>query len=100
MNRALQGFDGWLMPTVPIVAPRIADLADDDAYVETNKLVLRNSSIVNFLDGCAVSLPCHAPGEAPVGLTCAALGGSDGRLLSIAASLERAIGRSLDSARR
>ena len=100
VNRALQGFDGWLMPTVPIVAPCIADLADDDAYVETNKLVLRNSSIVNFLDGCAVSLPCHAPGEAPVGLTCAALSGSDGRLLSIAAGLEQAIGRSLDSARR
>jgi len=91
VNGALQGFDGWLMPTVPFIAPRIADLVEDDAYVETNKLVLRNSSIVNFLDGCAVSLPCHAPGEPPVGLTCASLGGADARLLGIAAALERAL---------
>ena len=90
-GRALQGFDGWLMPTVPIVAPRIADLAAEEAYVETNKRVLRNSSIVNFLGGCAVSLPCHAPGEPPVGLTLAALGGSDLRVLAIAAALERTL---------
>ncbi len=91
-RRALQGFDAWLMPTVPMVAPRIADLEADEAYVETNKLMLRNSSIVNFLGGCAASLPCHAPGEAPVGLTCAALGGADRPLLAVAAALERAIG--------
>jgi len=88
---ALQGFDGWLMPTVPIIAPRIVDLADDDAYVETNKLVLRNSSIVNFLGGCAISLPCHSPGEPPVGLTFASLGNSDLKVLGIAAALERAL---------
>jgi aspartyl-tRNA(Asn)/glutamyl-tRNA(Gln) amidotransferase subunit A len=91
-ERALQGFDGWLMPTVPIIAPRIVDLADDDAYVETNKLVLRNSSIVNFLGGCAISLPCHSPGEPPVGLTFASLGNSDLKVLGIAAALERALG--------
>jgi aspartyl-tRNA(Asn)/glutamyl-tRNA(Gln) amidotransferase subunit A len=94
-DRALKGFDGWLMPTVPIIAPRLADLADDEAYVETNKLVLRNSAIVNFLGGCAISLPCHAPGEAPVGMTFAALGNSDLKVLAIAAALERA----LDAAR-
>jgi aspartyl-tRNA(Asn)/glutamyl-tRNA(Gln) amidotransferase subunit A len=91
-ERALQGFDGWLMPTVPVIAPRIADLAAEEAYTETNKLVLRNSSIVNFLGGCAISLPCHAPGEPPVGLTLAALGHSDLRVLAIAAALERALG--------
>jgi aspartyl-tRNA(Asn)/glutamyl-tRNA(Gln) amidotransferase subunit A len=90
-SRALHGFDGWLMPTVPIIAPPIADLAGDEAYVETNKLMLRNTSIVNFLGGCAISLPCHAPGEPPVGLTLAALGNSDLRVLAIAAALERAL---------
>jgi aspartyl-tRNA(Asn)/glutamyl-tRNA(Gln) amidotransferase subunit A len=94
-GRALQGFDGWLMPTVPIIAPRIADLAGEEAYVETNKLVLRNTAIVNFLGGCAISLPCHAPGDPPVGLTFAALGNSDLKVLAIAAALERV----LDSAR-
>jgi aspartyl-tRNA(Asn)/glutamyl-tRNA(Gln) amidotransferase subunit A len=95
--RALQGFDGWLMPTVPIIAPRIADLSGDEMYVETNKLVLRNSSIVNFLGGCAISLPCHVPGEPPVGLTFAALGNSDLRVLAIAAALERALDPSRES---
>jgi len=90
-GRALQGFDGWLMPTVPIIAPRIADLAGDEAYFETNNLVLRNTSIVNFLGGCAISLPCHAAGDPPVGLTFAALGSSDLKVLAIAAALERAL---------
>lgn len=85
---ALGGFDGWLMPTVPIVAPRIETLADDEAYVAINRLVLRNSSIVNFLDGCAVSLPCHRPGEAPVGLTLAGLAYWDARILAVAQALE------------
>lgn len=87
----LAGFDGWLMPTVPVIAPRIADLAEDEAYVETNKLILRNSAIVNFLDGCAISLPCHLPGEAPVGLTLAGLGRSDLRILSVAGTLEKVL---------
>jgi aspartyl-tRNA(Asn)/glutamyl-tRNA(Gln) amidotransferase subunit A len=50
---------------------------------------------VNFLGGCAISLPCHAPGDAPVGITFAALGNSDLKVLAIAAALERA----LDAAR-
>jgi aspartyl-tRNA(Asn)/glutamyl-tRNA(Gln) amidotransferase subunit A len=80
-------YDAVLMPTVPIVAPRIEDLRADDVYVRTNALVLRNSGVVNFIDGCAVSVPCHEPGSAPVGLTLFASGGSDRRLLSVAAAV-------------
>ena len=62
-------FDALVMPTVPVVAPALAPLeADDELYAKTNVLVLRNPSVGNFLDRCAFSLPCHAPGEAPVGL--------------------------------
>ena len=69
MERAILGFDALLSPTVPIVAPPIAALvADDDAFFATNALLLRNPSIVNLLDGCALSLPCHAAGQMPVGL--------------------------------
>ena len=54
---------------MPIVAPAIAPLvASDDAFFAANDLLLRNPSIVNLLDGCALSLPCHAEGELPVGL--------------------------------
>jgi amidase/aspartyl-tRNA(Asn)/glutamyl-tRNA(Gln) amidotransferase subunit A len=52
-----------------MVAPPLAPLVDDDeAFFATNGLLLRNPSIVNFLDGCALSVPCHGAGELPVGL--------------------------------
>lgn len=81
-------FDALLLPTVPIVAPAIAELNDERAYARMNLLALRNPSVINFLDGCAISLPCHAPGEAPVGLMIAAPHGSDERLLAIASAIE------------
>jgi len=89
VERQLAGVDALLMPTVPIVAPKIADLqASDDAYYAANGLILRNPTLINFLDGCAVSLPCHATGTAPVGLSLAAAGGNDHRLLSMALAVE------------
>jgi Asp-tRNA(Asn)/Glu-tRNA(Gln) amidotransferase A subunit family amidase len=72
VEAALQGFDAVLSPTVPIVAPPIAEVASgaarDEAFFHANALLLRNPSVVNMLDGCAVSVPCHAQGELPVGL--------------------------------
>ena len=69
MAAAMSGFDAMLSPTVPIVAPPLAPLqASDEAFFATNALLLRNPSVVNLLDGCALSLPCHASGEMPVGL--------------------------------
>ncbi|MDB5819888.1 MAG: amidase family protein [Rhizobacter sp.] len=83
------GVDALLMPTVPIVAPTIADLqADDAVYTATNVLVLRNPTFIKFLDGCALSLPCHRPGDAPVGLMLAALGGQDEAILRLGAAVE------------
>ncbi|WP_343590582.1 amidase [Paracidovorax wautersii] len=65
-------FDALLSPTVPIVAPPIADVAPgaerDDLFFRTNALLMRNTSVVNMLDGCALTLPCHGPGQLPVGL--------------------------------
>jgi aspartyl-tRNA(Asn)/glutamyl-tRNA(Gln) amidotransferase subunit A len=79
-----------VMPTVPVVAPKIADLtASDEAYFGTNGLILRNPTLINFLDGCAISLPCHRADEAPVGLSLAGLGGQDRRLLSVALAVEQ-----------
>jgi len=72
MEQALAGFDAVLSPTVPIVAPTIAEVAPgaerDEAFFRVNALLLRNTSVVNMMDGCAISLPCQAPGELPVGL--------------------------------
>jgi aspartyl-tRNA(Asn)/glutamyl-tRNA(Gln) amidotransferase subunit A len=84
-------FDALVMPTVPVVAPRIDELADDAVFGATNLLILRNPTFINFLDGCALSLPCHRPGEAPVGLMLAGAGGRDRAILSIGQAVEQAL---------
>jgi len=88
VRAAVAPFDALLLPTVPIVAPRIADLDDEIAYRDVNLLLLRNPTIANFLDACAISLPCHQPGEAPVGLMLIGHNGGDQRLFDIAAAVE------------
>ncbi len=88
VEAALAGFDAMLCPTVPITAPAIASLASDEAFFKANGLLLRNPFAVNFLDGCAFSLPCHAPGELPVGLMLSSVGGDDARLAAVALAVE------------
>jgi aspartyl-tRNA(Asn)/glutamyl-tRNA(Gln) amidotransferase subunit A len=87
----LAPFDALLMPTVPIAPPPIAAFAEDDAYRRLNSLILRNSAPINFLDGCAISLPCHDPGDAPAALTLAAPGMTDRRLLAVAHAVEQVL---------
>ncbi|WOP15444.1 amidase [Ottowia sp. SB7-C50] len=85
----IAGFDALLMPTVPIVAPRVDALRDSDpAYFAANGLILRNPTLINFLDGCALSLPCHAEGEPPVGLMLAGAGGQDAHVLALGRAVE------------
>ena len=87
-------FDAILMPTCPCVAPTIAEAdASDEDYFRWNGRILRNNGLINFLDGCAASLPCHAPGSAPVGLMVCGTAGSDRRTLAVAAAIERALSR-------
>lgn len=89
VEAAVADFDAVVMPTVPIVAPTIAELAaSDDAYFRANGLMLRNPSAINFLDGCALSLPCHESGTAPVGLMVAGTAMRDRRVLSIGRAIE------------
>jgi aspartyl-tRNA(Asn)/glutamyl-tRNA(Gln) amidotransferase subunit A len=85
-------YDALLMPTVAMVAPAIAPLeADDQLYGRTNLAILRNPGVVNFLDGCALSIPCHQPGEGPVGLMVVGQSGEDRRLLAVGLALEAAL---------
>ena len=53
--------------------------------------MLRNPSLVNLFDGCALALPCQAPGEAPVGLMLAGTAGADRRILAIGRAVETAL---------
>jgi len=89
LTRSMDSFDALWLPTVPIVAPPIARLAaSDQEYQRANFLVLRNPSVANFFDGCSISLPCHAPGDAAVGLMLIGRPGEDQRLLEVAQAIE------------
>jgi amidase/aspartyl-tRNA(Asn)/glutamyl-tRNA(Gln) amidotransferase subunit A len=92
VTAATEGFDALLSPTVPIVAPPIAELvASDDAFFATNTLMLRNTSAVNMFDGCALSLPCHRDGEMPVGLMVWSGALQDDRVLAVSLAIEAAL---------
>lgn len=85
----VQDFDALLSPTVPITAPALAPLIDDDdRFFSTNALLLRNPAVVNLLDGCALSLPCHAPGQRPVGLMVWAPALRDDAVLGVSLAIE------------
>ena len=85
----LAGFDGWLCPTVPMVAPELAPLvADEAAFMAANRLSLRNTFVANFMDGCSISLPMQASAALPTGLLLSSVRGADARLLDVAQALE------------
>jgi len=85
----LAPFDAFLMPTTPCIAPTIQEVdASDDNYFRWTMRILRNVGVVNFLDGCAVSLPCQAAGAAPVGLSVCGPALSDRHILAVARALE------------
>jgi aspartyl-tRNA(Asn)/glutamyl-tRNA(Gln) amidotransferase subunit A len=105
MGAALRGFDAVVSPTLPIVAPPIAqvapasgvdaaqDAARDEEFFRINALLLRNPSVVNMLDGCAISIPCHMPGELPAGLMIWQGAMHDDAVLNIALHAEVALAR-------
>ncbi|HET7888960.1 MAG TPA: amidase [Bradyrhizobium sp.] len=90
-NARFAPYDAVVMPTSVIVPPRISDLADDHAFTKANLLSLRNCTLINMMDGCSISLPCHRHGEAPVGFMLSATGGSDRRIFELAAGVEAAL---------
>jgi aspartyl-tRNA(Asn)/glutamyl-tRNA(Gln) amidotransferase subunit A len=92
MHEAMRGFDAMLSPTLPIVAPALEPLiANDDAFFAVNAQLLRNPSLVNFLDGCALSLPCHRSDEMPVGLMVWGHALDDDRVLDLSLAIETAL---------
>ena len=86
-----ESYDAILSPTVPIVAPRIADLATDEAFNRTNMLALRNALMINIFDGCSIALPMSRPGAPPTSLMISAAPMADHRLFALSQSIETAI---------
>ncbi len=94
------GFDALVAPTVAIVPPPIDSFPpygdpsdpDDRSYSTTNLKALRNTSVGNFLDCCAISLPLCSVAERAttpaVGLMMMAPAMADRPLLRAAAAAE------------
>jgi aspartyl-tRNA(Asn)/glutamyl-tRNA(Gln) amidotransferase subunit A len=85
-------YDALLMPTTAATAPSIDALeCDDREYARANFAMLRNPTTINFLDGCALSVPCHTPGEAPTGLMIAGMASADRHILQVGQAIEAAL---------
>ena len=96
-DAATQPFDAVLAPTVAIPPPRQDELIADADYLRFNGLILRNTTIFNLLDRCALTLPIQAPGELPVGLMLVGERGADRRLLAVGQAVEAALGTGVTS---
>lgn len=93
IEHVVRGFDAMLMPTTPDTAPTLAEtIRDDESYFRVNRRMLRNTAVVNLFDGCALSVPCHRTGTAPVGLMIAGTANTDPKILSIGLAVEEVLG--------
>jgi len=81
-------FDALLLPTSPTIPMPIAGLQGIETLMKASARALRNTALSNYLDRPTISLPCHAPGEPPAGLSVMGSRGHDRRLLAIAAGIE------------
>ena len=95
MQTALNSFDAALSPTLPVFGPTIDSVAPgkerDEAFFSINGLLLRNTSVVNMLDGCALSLPMHVAGELPSSMMVWQGPMHDDAVLNISLTLEDAL---------
>lgn len=88
-HRETADFDAVIMPTTAIIAPRIDEVAANDAdYTRTNLLILRNPMMFNILDCCSISIPMHRQGDAPTGLMIVSQHGTDRRTLAVSKAIE------------
>lgn len=85
---SMHGFEAILSPTVPVVAPRIAECQKDADYNRINMLVLRNTMMLNVLDGCSIAIPMHQPAGAPTSLMVSGPAMADANIFRLAGSIE------------
>jgi aspartyl-tRNA(Asn)/glutamyl-tRNA(Gln) amidotransferase subunit A len=85
-------YDSVIMPTCAIAAPTLDEVSTPEGFTKKNMLLLRNTTVGNFLDRCSISLPCHAAGELPTGFMLMGEAMTDTRLLAMARSVARVVG--------
>jgi aspartyl-tRNA(Asn)/glutamyl-tRNA(Gln) amidotransferase subunit A len=87
VSAVTSNYDAVVMPTCAITAPTIDEVSTPDGFTRKNMLLLRNTTVGNFLDRCSISLPCHAAGELPVGFMLMGEAMADKRVLAMARSV-------------
>ena len=80
-------YDAVVMPTCAITAPTLDEVSTPEGFTRKNMLLLRNTTVGNFLDRCGISLPCHAESELPVGFMLMGEAMADKRILAMARSV-------------
>mmetsp|Transcript_3682 Transcript_3682/g.13247 ORF Transcript_3682/g.13247 Transcript_3682/m.13247 type:complete len:471 (+) Transcript_3682:311-1723(+) len=89
LNEICGAVDAIIIPTVPVLPPPIEDvLATPKGLQSISHISSRNTRPANFLNRPAVSLPCHLPGEAPVGVQIMGHSGQDKHCLEVAKTVE------------
>ena len=91
MDARLASFDALILPTTPIVAPKIAEVAVPEEFGRKNAMLLRNTAAINFFDLCAISLPLPRQHGLSTGLMLVGRNGADAGLLGIAAAVEQCL---------
>jgi aspartyl-tRNA(Asn)/glutamyl-tRNA(Gln) amidotransferase subunit A len=89
MDARMAQLDALVLPTTPIVAPRLAEVTVPDEFGRKNAMLLRNTNPVNFFDLCAISLPLPLQNGLSTGLMLVGRNGHDRRLFNIAAAVEK-----------
>lgn len=91
-DAATADFDVLVLPTVAVVAPTIASLEVADEFHRVNGLVLRNTSVFNFYDLPACSLPISVgKDQLPVGMMVVGQRQRDHDLLGVAEAISHSI---------
>ncbi|MCZ6511329.1 MAG: amidase [Alphaproteobacteria bacterium] len=90
---SMAGFDAIVGPTIAITPPTVDEVADPRSYHRANMGASRNTSTVNMLDLCAVTMPVALDAAGmPVGLHIICPLGEDETALAIALAFEKVLG--------
>ena len=89
----MAGFDAIVGPTIAITPPIVDNVVDPRDYHRHNMATARNTSTVNMLDQCAVTMPVALDAAGmPAGLHIVCPLGADETALAIALAFEKVLG--------
>ncbi|WP_159585725.1 amidase [Chelativorans xinjiangense] len=85
----MEGYDALIAPTLAIMPPTIAEANEN--FDAVNAMMLRNCSLINLADGCAMAMPTKGNGVLPGSLMLAGRNGDDARILGLAKALDKIV---------